>query len=113
MGDAEYVAKQHIYVGPIFFLFEYFSNVRAENLVLDKLPVGVLGMGVPRLACLRPAAWLKGGPAQPTFINTDPRPLRGAKPRGADDMELPQARPHQDGSQGGGEIKAGYLTRCP
>ena len=32
--------------------------------------VGVLGTGVPRLACLRPAAWLKGGPAQPIFINT-------------------------------------------
>ena len=25
--------------------------------------VGVLGTGVPRLACLRPAAWLKGGPS--------------------------------------------------
>ena len=26
------------------------------------LVVDVLGMGVPRLACLRPVAWLKGGP---------------------------------------------------
>ena len=26
------------------------------------MTVGVLGMGVPRLACLRPAAWLKGQP---------------------------------------------------
>ena len=34
-------------------------------------------------------------------------------PRGADDTELPQARPHQAGSRGGGEIKAGNLTRCP
>ena len=25
--------------------------------------VGVLGTGVPRLACLRPAAWLKRGPS--------------------------------------------------
>ena len=25
--------------------------------------VGVLGTGVPRLACLRPAAWLKGRPS--------------------------------------------------
>ena len=25
--------------------------------------VGVLGTGVPRLACLRPVAWLKGGPS--------------------------------------------------
>ena len=40
--------------------------------------VGVLGTGVPRLACLRPAAWLKGGPARPIFTNTNPRPSRGA-----------------------------------
>ena len=38
MGDAEYVAKQHIRVGPIFVLFEPFSYVRAANLVLHKLP---------------------------------------------------------------------------
>ena len=55
----------------------------------------------------------KGGPARPIFINTDPRPSRGAKPRGADNTKLPQARPHQAGSRGDGEIKAGYLARCP
>ena len=38
MGDAEYVDKQHICVGPIFVLFEPFSYVRAANLVLHKLP---------------------------------------------------------------------------
>ena len=38
MGAAEYVAKQHICVGPIFVLFETFSDVRAANLVLHKLP---------------------------------------------------------------------------
>ena len=38
MGDAEYVAKQHICVGPRFGLFELFSYVRAANLVLHKLP---------------------------------------------------------------------------
>ena len=69
------------------------------------------GNGGPQ-TCL-PAAWLKGGPAQPIFIDTTPRPSRGAKPRGAEDTELPRARPHQAGSRGGGEIKAGYLTRCP
>ena len=37
MGDAEYVAKQHICVGPIFVLFELFSYVRAANLILHKL----------------------------------------------------------------------------
>ena len=38
MGDAEYVAKQHICVGPIFVLFEPSSYVRAANLVVHKLP---------------------------------------------------------------------------
>ena len=75
--------------------------------------VGVLGTGVPRLACLRPAAWLKGGPARTIFINTSSRPSQGGKPHGTDDKKLPRARPHQAGSRGGGEIKAGYLTRCP
>ena len=47
-----------------------------------------------------------GGPTQPIFINSSSRPSRGAKPRGADDRKLPQRRPHQVGSRGGGEIKA-------
>ena len=47
-----------------------------------------------------------GGPAWPIFINTCSRPSRGAKPRGADDRELPQERPHQAASRGGGEINA-------
>ena len=38
MGDAEYVAKQHICAGPIFVLFEPSSYVRVANLVLHKLP---------------------------------------------------------------------------
>ena len=49
----------------------------------------------------------KGGPARPVFTNTNSRPSRGAKPRGADDKEFSQARPHQAGSRGGGEFKAG------
>ena len=36
--------------------------------------VGILGTGVPRLACLRPVAWLKGRPAWPIFISTSSRP---------------------------------------
>ena len=48
--------------------------------------------------------------ADAIFINTCSRPLQGAKPRGADDRRLPRAQP---GARGGGEIKAGYLTRCP
>ena len=38
MGDAEYVAKQHICIGPIFVLFEPFSYVRVANLVVHKPP---------------------------------------------------------------------------
>ena len=39
---------------------------KTSNMMLtlfEKAVVGVLGTGVPRLACLRPAAWLKGGPS--------------------------------------------------
>ena len=49
----------------------------------------------------------RSGPVWPIFINTCSRPSRGAKPRGADDRRLPQARPRQAGLRGGGEIKAG------
>ena len=31
--------------------------------------IGVLGMGVPKLACLRPAAWLSQQAVRPIFIN--------------------------------------------
>ena len=31
--------------------------------------VGVLGMGVPRLACLQPTAWLSQQAVRPIFIN--------------------------------------------
>src|SRR4051812_32612533 len=55
----------------------------------------------------------KGAQLGPSSSTQDPRPSRGAKPRGAGDAELPQARPRHAGSRGGGEIKAGYLTRCP
>ena len=54
-----------------------------------------------------------GGPVRPIFISPSSRPSRGAKPRGADDRELPQGRPHQAGSRGGGEIKAGVPREEP
>ena len=52
-----------------------------------------------------------GGLVRPVFINPRSRPSRGAKPRGADDARLPQERPHQAGSRGGGEIKARGTSR--
>ena len=54
-----------------------------------------------------------GGPARPIFISSSSRPSRGAKPRGADDRKLPQRQPHQAGSRGGGEIKAGVPREEP
>ena len=54
-----------------------------------------------------------GGPAWPIFISSSSRPSRGAKPRGADDRKLPQRQPHQAGSRGGGEIKAGVPREEP
>src|SRR3954468_7197320 len=40
----------------------FFSHV-ITCIVFMLYYVGVLGTGVPRLACLRPAAWLKRGPS--------------------------------------------------
>ena len=40
------------------------DSTNTEDFADDYAPtIGVLGTGVPRLACLRPAAWLKEGPA--------------------------------------------------
>ena len=47
------------------------------------------------------------GPYGPSSSTRHSRLSRGAKPRGADNARLPQQRPHQAGSRGGGEIKAG------
>ena len=46
------------------------------------------------------------GLVRPIVINNHSRPLRGAKPRRADDARPPKGRHHQAGSRGGGEIKA-------
>ena len=45
--------------------------------------VGVLGTGVPRLACLRPTAWLSQQAVWPIFINKASKTLaRGKASRG-------------------------------
>ena len=45
--------------------------------------VGVLGMGVPRLACLRPTAWWSQQAVRPIFTNKAPKTLaRGQASRG-------------------------------
>ena len=71
--------------------FMFFKDTRVGT-------VGILGTGVPRLACLRPAAWINQWTStahlhQPKHS----RPSRGAKPRGADDTRPPQEWPHQAG----------------
>ena len=73
--------------------------------------LGVLGTGVPRLACLRRGS--SGDTARPIFIISSSRPSRGAKPHGTDDRKLPQRQPRQACSGGGGEIKAGILREEP
>ena len=62
--------------------------------------------GSPDLPACGPQRGSINGPVRPIFINSSSRPSRGAKPRGADNRKLPQARPRQAGSRGGGEIKA-------
>ena len=104
-----------------------FGHETGESQVLDvrsfgsgaKAPVVRSGLsafwerGSPDLPACGLWRGSRSGPVRPIFIDTCSRPSRGSKPRGADNTELPQARPHQAGSRGGGEIKAGYLTRCP
>ena len=95
----------------------------AEEVVLGDVVVRVVMLLVEELLSYLSVFWERGSPdlpacglrrgssgglVRPIFISTNSRPSQGAKPRGADDTELPQAGP-----RGGGEIKAGYLTRCP
>ena len=44
--------------------------------------VGVLGTGVPRLACLRPTAWLSQQAVRPIFINKASKTLAGRMMQG-------------------------------
>ena len=69
--------------------------------------VGVLGTGVPRLACLRPMAWLCCRPVRPIFINKAYKTLARAKPRERDDARPPQERPHQAASRGAEKSRQG------
>ena len=62
--------------------------------------------GSPDLPACGPRRGSSSGLLRPIFTSKHSRPSRGAKPRGADDARLPQERPRQAGSRGGGEIKA-------
>ena len=52
-------------------------NHRSHRTVLRDACVGVLGTGLPRLACLRPAAWLKGGQHGPSSSTQAQDPREG------------------------------------
>ena len=88
-------------------------EAKPERALVPGATVGILGTGVPRLACLRPAAWLKRGPARPIFINTRLKTLaRGQASRGG-------RRKTSSGAASlgrltrGGEIKARQTSRGP
>ena len=71
---------------PILRIYDLYKDLHATTEVPPEpwlQCVGVLGTGVPRLACLRHAAWLKGGPARPIFTDTTLKTLaRGQASRG-------------------------------
>ena len=73
-------------------------EAKSERALGSGATVGVLGRGSLDL----PACGLRRGsssvPVLPVYINQSSIPLRGAKPREADDARLPQGRPHQAGS---------------
>ena len=69
--------------------------------------------GSPDLPACGPRRGCAAGLYDPSSSTQDSIPLRGAKPRGVDDTRLPQEQPHQAGSRGGGEIKAGVPREEP
>ena len=73
--------------------------------------VGILGTGVPRLACLRPTAWLKGGPSTAHLHQHKPKTLaRGQASRGG--RRGPSSGVASPGFLArSGEIKAGQTSR--
>ncbi len=75
--------------------------------------VGVLGKGVPRLACLRPTAWLRCRPVRPIFVNEAFKTLaRGQASRGG--RCKTSSRAASPGCLArSGDIKAGQTSRGP
>ena len=86
-------------------------EAKPERALGPRATVGVLGTGVPRLACLRPTAWLSQQAVQPIFINKASKTLaRGQASRGG------QRKTSSGAAKPGrltriGDIKAGQTSR--
>ena len=75
-------------------------KAKSEHALGPRATVGVLGTGVPRLACLRPAAWLSQWPSMDRFHQPKPKTLAtGQASRGG----------RQEASLG--TASSGWLTR--
>ena len=87
------------------------SEAKPERTLGSGATVGVLGTGVPRLACLRPTAWLSQRAIRPIFINKASKTLaRGQASRGGRrKTSSGAAKPGR--LTRSGDIKAGQTSR--
>ena len=91
-----------------------FSNYRIRQQFTVTPAVGVLGKGVPRIACLRPAAWLHQWPSTarlhiPTLKNL----ARGQASRGGRHKASSGAASPGRLARGWRDQGTGYLARFP
>ena len=88
-------------------------EAKPEHALGSGATVSVLGTGVPRLACLQPVAWLKRGPSTAHLHQHKLKTLaRGQASRGGQHKTSSGAATLGWIARSG-EIKAGYLMRCP
>ena len=86
-------------------------EAKPERALGPEAIVGVLGTGVPRLACLRPTAWLSQQAVRPTFVNKASKTLarvqvaRGGRHKTSSGAASPGRLARI------GEIKAGQTSR--
>ena len=89
------------------------SQMQSTSNFLDSV-VGVLGTGVPRLACLRPAAWLKGRPSMAHLRQHELKTLaRGQASRGGRRESFLRGSLARLAHEEVERSRQGYLVRCP
>ena len=84
-GEAEMPTEAAGFWGPRCSVLDHWlrREAKPERTLGPGATVGVLGMGVPRLACLRPTAWRSQQAVRPIFINKASKTLaRGRASRG-------------------------------